>query len=447
MTTEEAKLPAEDIVHSLAEVAHKIKKVEHARDVHLQATHGRFNLFTTLLGAHDEVRLHTRYLTHLLDPKGSHDCGPLFLDHFLNTVMQTAVRVGENPDAIKFSDLKASGCRRVTNEHYTGGLGNIDIYLEFDNAVLVIENKIWAGDQRGQLWRYAEYAKKQKKSVYLFYLTLKGHPASKESLANPDDDQDFLDEGAVALISYDDHLLKWLEKCLKETYSFININQALQQYETVVNQLLGNTLKRSDMKEIKEEIEKNPEIVRNSKQIHQALQAVEDDCVKVFFEDLTRELKAKGEGFLLERKWGDTSDPAHTGRGNVGWSLTDDVIVEYRPKHKHLFVGAFLHYKNKSPDVSSIIQDIAKAEVANVKGDIQLGADAPGDVYAWGLVQWLLYGEEECFKSDDFVFRMLDSAKRKKKVEECVKKICDFVKIVEGERGIEGNENIKGDVE
>ncbi len=401
METKENEKYAEGVVSSLVKVSGEIDKLEHARGVHLKATHGRFNLFTTLLGAHDEVRLHTRYLTHLLDPDGSHDCGRLFLDAFLEVVSLT-------------ENLNGQDCLCVRKEHGTGGLGNIDIYLEFKNAILVIENKIYAEDQQEQLQRYAEYAKSKKKdAVYIFYLTLRGHSPSENSRGT-------LDENEVSLISYEKEVLGWLEKCLQETYSFININQALQQYKTVINQLLGNTLKGKDMEKIKEEIKNNLELVRNSKQIRQALRDIRDDGINLFFSELIHALTEKNKGFFLESTNGNITNPARSRPGNVGLGLTEDVIVEYRPKERRLFVGAFPDHNKNYPNKSGIIQKISEANK-------EINPES-----WWGLVQWLLSGDE-CFENDDFVALMMDSESRKEKVDECARKICDFVTAVEAE--------------
>ncbi len=405
METKENEKSAEGVVSSLVKISGEIDKLEHAREVHLKATHGRFNLFTTLLGAHDEVRLHTRYLTHLLDPKGSHDCGRQFLDAFLEVVS-----LAEN--------LNGQDCLCVRKEHYAGKIDDkqsyIDIYLEFENAVVVIENKIYAEDQQEQLQRYAEYAKSKKKaSVYIFYLTLHGHSPSENSRGT-------LGENEVSLISYEKEVLGWLEKCLQETYSFININQALQQYKTVINQLFGNTLKGKDMEKIKEEIKNNPELIRNSKQIRQVLRDIRDDGINLFFSELIHALTEKDKGFSLEPTNGNITNPARSRPGNVGLGLRDDVIVEYRPKERHLFVGAFPDHNKKYPNKSGIIQKISEAnEEINPES-------------WWGLVQWLLSGTE-CFENDDFVARMMDSESRKEKVDECAEKICDFVTAVEAE--------------
>jgi len=266
-------MPAEEIVQSLARISREIGKMEHAREEHLKSTHGRFNLFTVLLKAHDEVRIHGRYLTHLLDPQGSHDCGRLFLDSFL--------------EEVGLSALIKQDCVCVQNELYVGNIRGresyIDIYLEFKKAVVVIENKIWAGDQPEQLCRYASYAEKMGRPVFIFYLTLDGHPPSKNSLGG-------LREDKVALISYEKNILSWVERCLRETDSFVNINQALRQYNCTINQLSGRTLEAHDMNEIKERIKKHPDILRQAGSIRRALDEVCFELEESFLQKLEEEL-------------------------------------------------------------------------------------------------------------------------------------------------------------
>jgi len=264
MATEMTEVIALKILQSLAGIAKEIEKREHARKVFLESTHGRFNLFTTLLDAHDEVRLHTRFLAHLLNPHAKHDCGGLFLDLFLGVVGH-------------LDDLKAEQCRNLVNEYYTGGLGNIDIYMEFEQATVVIENKIYAGDQGRQLERYAEYANRSKKRWHIFYLTPEGHPPSENSLGS-------LTPEKIKNISYRNHILPWLELCLEKTYGIVNINQALQQYRMTINQLLGITLEANDMNEIKNALKRHPEIISHSGVIEEALQAIrkeEQDRIKI----------------------------------------------------------------------------------------------------------------------------------------------------------------------
>ena len=300
MSAEETAVPIEKIVRSLAEIAREIGRLEDAREVHLRSTHGRFNLFTTLLEPHEEVCLHTRYLEHLLNPEGTHDCDELFLELFLKVV--------------GLAGLDAKKCTYVTNEHDTAGLGNIDIYIEFENAVLVIENKIYAGDQSKQLQRYFEYATQKKKgAVCVLYLTLDGHEPSLDS-------RGWLKEGEhYQRISYREDILKWLGLCLQHTYAFVNINQAMQQYKDLVSRLCGRNLKEKDMDKIKEMIADRPEIVRYVKQLHKIFEEIESAPLKMAEQkgkELGLEVKiepgdwggARAVRFSCPKKWGSKND-------------------------------------------------------------------------------------------------------------------------------------------
>lgn len=262
---------ADKVMQSLEDTANEIKKVKTTRETLLRATHGRFNIFTTLLKANDEVRLHTRYITHLLDPYGTHDCDRIFLDLFLVT--------------IGLPHLKDQACIYVANEHYTGCNGNIDIYIEFESAALVIENKIEAKDQEAQLYRYKSYAETQKEKVHLFYLTLKGNEPSNISKAELKDDE-------YELISYKENILEWLELCLEATCNCIKINQALQQYKAVINELLNNTLEAKDMNELKDKIKANHLIMQNADLIIAALQDIKADKQNEFVSLFTKNINA-----------------------------------------------------------------------------------------------------------------------------------------------------------
>ena len=230
------------MVNSLEKVAAEIRELGIKREVYLKATHSRFNVFTTVLQAHDEVRLHTRFLHMLLNKKGCHDSDGKYLNLFLETLQETNMHDHEgNPADVKqiLSGVNEEEFVYSNNEEFRQDYGRFDIYMEFKNSIVLIENKIWAGEEE-QLERYAKFlaAHKNKKTL-LLYLTLDGKAASTSNGYE------------YYRISYKNHILKWLEKCLQSTYSFVNINQALQQYRSVVKQLLGNTLEAEDMEKIK----------------------------------------------------------------------------------------------------------------------------------------------------------------------------------------------------
>ena len=91
----------------------------------------------------DEIGL-SRCLADLLNPNGKHGQGSIFLDSFLTLInWQSPI----------------NRCK-VQVEKQANHQRRIDIYLEFDEGVIGIENKPWAGDQPDQLSDYAKYIKK-----------------------------------------------------------------------------------------------------------------------------------------------------------------------------------------------------------------------------------------------------------------------------------------------
>jgi len=300
----------------------------------------------------------------------------------------------------------------VQNELYVGNIRGresyIDIYLEFKKAVVVIENKIWAGDQPEQLCRYASYAEKMGRPVFIFYLTLDGHPPSKNSLGG-------LREDKVALISYEKNILSWVERCLRETDSFVNINQALRQYNCTINQLSGRTLEAHDMNEIKERIKKHPDILRQAGSIRRALDEVCFELEESFLQKLEEELCERIKGTLLQdSKWTSGSYPLK--------DVTDRVQLVVGKNNKVLFLAAFPGAKT-NPNYR-----VAAEKILNdVSNNITDGGH-------WGSIRYLLQGESG-FSNDKFVSDMLDESEMKKMIAECADKTVDFLSIIDGVEG------------
>ena len=192
----------------------------------------RFNIFETCRIASDEVRLHSRLIAEFLNPEGTHGLGGLFLKAFLWNVLG---------DDFDFNVNSA----KVYTEKYIGPVtdqsgGQIDILIQelpkdkTKGNLIVIENKIYAEDQKNQLVRYYNYAKDNSKNFRLIYLTLDGHDPSKEALGK--------DSIVYHIASYRDHILRWLEDCVKETYDKPLIRETLKQYITVIKQLTNQDI-------------------------------------------------------------------------------------------------------------------------------------------------------------------------------------------------------------
>jgi len=127
-------------------VAEMIEKDRVRADECAKARNERFNIFTTLLKAHDEVRLHTRFLHCLLDPKGFHDCDSRFLDLFFDTLVELG-GVNHEDEKAPFIRPKSLNPWTVDKEASRSSYGQIDILLEQPGLFgIALENKkIYAG--------------------------------------------------------------------------------------------------------------------------------------------------------------------------------------------------------------------------------------------------------------------------------------------------------------
>ena len=195
----------------------------------------RFNIFKVCRITDKEVLLHSRLIAALLNPEGAHGLGELFLMSFLRDVIDDEFNF--NVNSAKVYTEKDIG--PVTDR--SGG--QIDILVQDDKGnIIVIENKIYAEDQKNQLVRYYNYAKENSNNFRLIYLTLDGHEPSKESLGK---------EGIVYHIaSYRDHILRWLEDCAKESYDKPLIRETLAQYISVIKQLTNQDMETDIKKEM-----------------------------------------------------------------------------------------------------------------------------------------------------------------------------------------------------
>jgi len=129
----------------------------------LEATGQNYNIFNILGLSSNETRLHSAFLANLLDPHGSHGLKAKPLDAFLKIIGATHLDSSTASVAIE----KHVGL--VTDSEG----GRIDIFISDKNRnSLIIENKIYAGDQPNQLLRYFNYAKSSCKEFKILYLTL-----------------------------------------------------------------------------------------------------------------------------------------------------------------------------------------------------------------------------------------------------------------------------------
>ena len=130
----------------------------------------QFNLLGLLGVGHYEEKTHTPILTDLLNPKGSHGQGALFLELFLQHCFGLQRDFMKRPELVTVKAEHSIGS--VNYESAVGG--RIDIHLHSPEEILVIENKIYAAEGYKQVERYLNYISDQEnlKRGAVIYLSL-----------------------------------------------------------------------------------------------------------------------------------------------------------------------------------------------------------------------------------------------------------------------------------
>lgn len=263
-----------------------------------------FNVFTTLLKQHDEVRLHSRFLSFLLNPKSNHNQNDLFLSLFLQ-------ECGIANDY--FNDL--TRCQTLCEYE------NIDIYITDGNKHIIIENKVWAGDQKAQIKRYIETINYENKplsndNLIVIYLSLDRFSPSKFSLCanengcpngfyiknktiigkgeNSDKKYQFIN------LNYDKHIAPWLEKSRKQIANITNLSVGITQYQEVIQKLYGTYQEKiMNLKEyLQQNKENKPELVKTMQEISNQYAIYKKQIISDFFEKSQEAIKNK-----LDNNW------------------------------------------------------------------------------------------------------------------------------------------------
>jgi gas vesicle protein len=224
-----------------------------------------FNIFNLLKMTTNEVRTHSAFIAELLNPKGSHYMDDVFLKLFIEIIKPEFGFKADNKTKIEVE--KSIG--KVDNFNNKGG--RIDIYLEdTDNHSIAIENKIYAADQEKQLVRYKLY-KNENHSV--IYLNLFGKEPDEISIKKSNDNgQDSTID--YQIISYKEHITKWLIKCEEKASLKPILRESIRQYRIIINQLT-NSMSNNDkelQKKIKENLEEANYVANNYSDVVKEIQ-------------------------------------------------------------------------------------------------------------------------------------------------------------------------------
>jgi hypothetical protein len=371
-----------------------------------------YNMFSVFQIETRENKTHSNFLADLLNPKGAHQMGAVFLDLFLK-VIKPEIEQGDKKFKDKFPNRSFDTSKVFVKAEYSIGPknlceeegedeanatgGRIDIFLRDKNGTIIcIENKIHAIDQNKQIQRY--YNHKTAKNT-VFYLTLKGEDPSPESMLKLISGKDFFN------ISYKEHIIEWLELCLKEVTNFTNLRETINQYILLIKKLTYQLTNQKMKEDLQRLISEN---YLSSKTIESSIRDVELKATVLFLNEIKTHLETDTEEpFVgdwtisidedLNKKWSGLKITHNTWNGvkvklegipNIAWNESDYGI--HAPKENY--------------DRNEINTRLAKSEI--LKDDFD-------NNHAWPFYKYIFSMEQTHNRA-----RLFDNEKRGELVEE-----------------------------
>ncbi len=400
-----------------------------------------FNIFTILRKASDEVAVHSRFLAELLNPNGSHGMlifQRLFIEKVINATIET------NTQKYQWQREKIS-----SNTHFNcffeqsqGKFGRIDILLENEEQIIVIENKIYADEQKKQLERYYNACIEKgfrHENIYILYLNLYGGEISNYGKGN-------LSKHDFAQISYKDDILSWLEYCLEtdKVKQFPHIEQTIIQYYTLIKKLTHTGTKSMTKQHI--ELLYQGDNFKLAQQFSQSFDKFKIDVQQKMWQDLQQTLNNNGYEFSYCDK---DLQPVNADKMcNKYYKMKKAVrlygiqtkLGTYKDYSVHCFIQItkILYYgitiakddKNGNPkrlqygeDCSEFHQKMLTLPFTFTKGSIHTN---------WFLGANIHIKEQVNFMSlNNNFYNLIDTEKRQKWIEQTSNEIINFIKSVE----------------
>lgn len=224
-------------IDSLSKGLLKYKNFLQQREEEIHQGKNNYSLLGSVLGIHDEVRLHSRFIYSMINPNGSHFQNDLFLKLFIESI---------NP---KILDTFNLGNAQVFKER-----DNIDLLIEDGNTFIIIENKLYAADQTAQLTRYIKaIINRHGKDINIIvsYLSISGKNPDDISLQDDEEPENL--EKAYKIknfqlindkhsfdyypISYQRNIHQWIQKSLLKIKNIGNLYNAFSEYQNIVNRV------------------------------------------------------------------------------------------------------------------------------------------------------------------------------------------------------------------
>lgn len=270
-----------------------------------------FNIFRIMKMEEDEVYMHSSIIAELLNTKGSHGFGHIFLEKFIEQLKKTF------PEFF-FQKFDFSNTY-ISTEKYIGEInaektegGRIDILIETPTLLLLFENKINAINQENQLLRYYNYAKTRNKDFIIIYLS-KLPEDSKEKTTYK-----------YINITYRDFIKEWIEMCIQQTKEKPFINEILKQYLNTVKTITYQSTNIEMEQKIVNEIIKNTSSLDAAFSIWAAInKPVKEELFRKMKEQLCNCWAIQQKYIVSDDNWGwsdgasEVSFTTHSGKAKI----------------------------------------------------------------------------------------------------------------------------------
>ena len=328
---------------------------------------GQYNLFDVLDIGCNEV-LVCRFLADLLDPKGKHGCGTLFLRSFLEN---PSIGLGDIDEAILVSST-------VETEYATNGDRRIDIVIFNKNFFIPIEVKIYAEEQKNQCYDYYRDVCSRYGDCKLIYLTRYGTFPSEYSTAG---DQEVVDH--ILCISFAVDIRNILEKCL-ESISNTAVKTAVEGFLDMIKNHSDPLWK--DTKAMFDEMYKNNENFRAAVDFERHLDSLKKRKIQIIT-DLMIKLETK--------------------INNSGWDYFHIDTENRREKIENQLcyymdqAGSF--YDKKQSSYPGFAYSIRKVDLGDKILDIRFRVEIDYNLFA-GICVYDVKNNEKCNINDEILF-------------------------------------------
>lgn len=239
----------------------KIKLFKEEQKKQKQRGLNDYNMVNIVRKENAEVGMHSNVIYSLIDPNGLHYQDELFLQIFIKDVLELN----------NFGAVLSVNAEESTNENR-----RVDFTIKSSNYYIGIEMKVDAIDLENQISHYyndlrEKASKDSNQEVIIYYLTKNGKDASLHSHNN---------EVKYRKISFEKHILNWIENCQKEVKNITNLNEAFENYKDIVKKITNKYEGR--VMSLKNELLKNEEYFELAKQISEAFQEAKNEKINEF---------------------------------------------------------------------------------------------------------------------------------------------------------------------